>query len=64
MNISVRSDCEHGGTTTPTGDATELGDEASVDAVHIELYRPFPNPFTGDMSFAFEVERCETQRST
>ena len=55
-NISVRSDCEHGGTTTPTGDATEFGDDASIDAgASVELYRPYPNPFTGNMSYAFEV---------
>ncbi len=60
MNISVREDCEHGGTTTPTGDATEFGDDASVDAgASVELYRPFPNPFTGATAFAYKVDASD-----
>ena len=59
-NISVRSDCEHGGTTTPTGDADEVGDGASVDAgVSVELYRPYPNPFTGATAFAYKVDASD-----
>ncbi|MEO6596854.1 MAG: FlgD immunoglobulin-like domain containing protein, partial [Planctomycetota bacterium] len=58
LNIPVSSDCEHGG-TTPTEDGDALGEEPSTDGLAVELYRPFPNPFTGSTAFAYSVEATD-----
>jgi hypothetical protein len=50
--IPTTSTCEHGGTET----SGSSSDDQWIDVASAELYRSFPNPFSGTTQFAFEVE--------
>jgi hypothetical protein len=52
-NIPVRDDCES------ESDPTEQGDALGTDGAAVELYRPFPNPFTGSTAFAYSVDAID-----
>ena len=48
-NIPTTPDCEHGGSTPSDGDNDVSGDGVSL------LGKAVPNPFTGSMSYGYEV---------
>jgi flagellar hook assembly protein FlgD len=50
----VTADCEHQN-PVPTDGGSALGDVSTFDGAAVELYRPFPNPFSGATSFAYSV---------
>jgi hypothetical protein len=52
-NIPTSGDCEHG-TTTPTSQGEAVGSIEAAEGLAL-LNRAVPNPFTGRMSYAYEI---------